>query len=207
MDHSRSTHSTRVAPRGRDRILAAAGLIALLGGIAAVVMTTGGKEDRQPQAPAATAEATPAPAPASTPPAAVKIAISGVGAFDPEGDQSENGGDAALATDGNRATAWKSERYRSAFTKRGVGLVVDAGRRVKVLRVTVVTESPGYKAQVRVGKSALGPFVAVSQTKVTTPRTTFALKPRSGRYLMLWITSMPAAGTAAVNEITATAAG
>jgi len=201
MDHSRSTHSTRVAARGRTRILAAAGLIALLGGIAAVVITTGGKKDRQPPAPAATA------APVSAPPAAVKIAVSGVGAYDPEGDQSENGGDAALATDGNRATAWKSERYRSAFTKTGVGLVVDAGRPVKILRVTVATESPGYKAQVRVGKSALGPFVAVSQTKVTTPRTTFALKPRRGRYLMLWITSMPATGTAAVNEITATTAG
>ena len=207
MAYSRPTHSTRTTPRGRARLLAAAGLIALLGGIGAIVITTAGTEDRQAQAPAATTEPTPTSKPTPKPPAPVKIAVTGVGAYDPEGDQSENGGDAGLATDGSRATAWKSERYRSAFTKAGVGLVVDAGRPVKASHVVVTTETPGYTAQVRVGTSPEGPFVTVSKPKVTTPRTTFALRPRGGRYLMLWITSMPAGGEAAVNELTATAAG
>jgi putative peptidoglycan lipid II flippase len=182
-------------------------MLALLGGMGAIVITAGGKADRQSQVPAVAAKPTPAPAPAPTRPAAARIAVTGTGAYDPAGDGSENDGDAGLATDGNRATAWKSEHYRSAFTKAGVGLVIDAGRPVRANRVTVVTESPGYNAQVRVGTSAKGPFVSVSETKVTTPRTTFALQPRSGRYLMLWITSMPETGTAAVNEITVTAAG
>ena len=207
MAHPRPTPSTQPAPRGLARILAAVGLIALLGGIGAVVITTGGTEDRQVEGPAATTEPTATPKPTPTRPAIVKIALTGVGAYDPDGDRSENDGDARLATDGNRVTAWKSERYRSAFTKTGVGLVVDAGRPVKASRVVVTTETPGYTAQVRVGTSPEGPFAAVSETKVTTPRTTFALKPRGGRYLMLWITSMPEAGEAAVNEITAIAAG
>ena len=207
MAHPRPAHSTQTAPRVQARLLAAAGLIALLGGIGAVVITSDGTKDRQAQAPAAPAETTPASTPTPKPPATVKIAVTGVGAYDPEGDQSENGGDAGLATDGNRATAWKSERYRSAFTKTGVGLVVDAGRPVKASHVVLTTETPGYTAQVRVGTSPEGPFVTVSEPKVTRPRTTFILRPRNGRYLMLWITSMPAGGEAAVNELTATAAG
>jgi hypothetical protein len=182
-------------------------LIAFLGGMSMIVVKTGGKEGGQPQASAVVTTTAPMSKRVSTPPPAVEIAVTGVGAYDPEGDRSENDGDAGLATDGNRATAWKSERYRSTFTKTGVGLVVDAGRPVRVSRVTVVTESPGYEAHVRVGASAEGPFVTVSGAKTLAPRTTFAVRPRTGRYLMLWITSMPATGTAAVNEITATAAG
>ena len=207
MAHRHPAHRTPTAPPRRARLLALAGLIALLGGIGVIVITTGGTEGRRAQAPAAATEPTSAPAPSPTPPAAVRIAVTGVGAHDPEGDGSENDGDAGLATDGNRATAWKSERYRSAFTKAGVGLVIDAGRPVRAKQVIVVTESPGYTAQVRVGSSAKGPFVAVSRARVTTPRTTFVLRARSGRYLMLWITSMPAAGAAAVNEIAVTAVG
>ena len=133
--------------------------------------------------------------------------MTGAGAYDPEGDRSENGGDAVLATDGNPASAWKSERYRSTFRKTGVGLVVDAGRPVKASRVVVTTETPGYTADIRVGDAPTGPFVAVSKAQATRPRTTFTLKPRRGRYLMVWITSMPSGGAAAVNEIAVTAGG
>ena len=133
--------------------------------------------------------------------------MTGVGAYDPEGDKSENGGDAHLATDGNAKTAWKSEHYRSTFGKSGVGLVLDAGRPVKASRVVVTTETPGYAAQVQVGNSATGPFSPVSGSKKTTTRTTFALKPRRGRYVVIWITSMPAGGEAAVNEVRVTAGG
>jgi hypothetical protein len=182
-------------------------MIALLGGIGVIVATSRGTGDRAPEVAAATTVTKPAPRPTRTRPADVRITVTAVGTYDPEGDRSENDGDAGLATDGNRATAWKSEHYRRAFVKSGVGLVVDAGRPVSAKSVVVVTDSPGYTAQVRAGASATGPFVAVSGTKVTTPRTTFSLRPRAGRYLMLWIMSMPETGTAAVNEITVTAAG
>lgn len=207
MAHRHPAHRTPTAPPRRARLLALAGLIALLGGIGVIVITTGGTEGRRAQAPAAATEPTSAPAPSPTPPAAVRIAVTGVGAHDPEGDGSENDGDAGLATDGNRATAWKSERYRSAFTKAGVGLVVDAGRPVRASRAVVTTDTPGYDADIRVGDSPTGPFVAVSKAQATRPRTAFALKPRRGRYLMVWITSMPAGGAAAVNEVTVTAGG
>ena len=78
-------------------------------------------------------------------PGATRIVVTGVGAYDPEGDQSENGGDARLATDGNATTAWKSEHYRTTFRKSGVGLVLDAGRPVKASRVVVTTRDAGLR--------------------------------------------------------------
>ena len=175
--------------------------------MAAIVISSRGTDDGPAVAATTTEAATPKPKPTPTRPAAVRIAVTGVGAYDPDGDRSENGGDAGLATDGNPATAWKSERYRSTFRKTGVGLVVDAGRPVKASRVVVTTETPGYDAEIRVGDAPTGPFVAVSKAQATTPRTAFVLRPRSGRYLMVWITSMPTAGAAAVNEIAVTAGG
>jgi hypothetical protein len=180
--------------------------VALLGGMAFIVMGESGDDAGKTVAPATTTPA-PTPAPVKKPPAPTRIVVTGVGAYDPEGDKSENGGDARLATDGNAKTAWKTEHYRSTFGKSGVGLVLDAGRPVKASRVVVTTETPGYAAQVQVGNSATGPFSPVSGSKKTASRTTFALRPRRGRYVVIWITSMPAGGEAAVNEVRVTAGG
>ena len=162
---------------------------------------------RSASTPVATTPASTTAKPPPAKPKSVRVTASGVGAYDPDGDQSENDSTAGLATDGDPVTAWRSERYRSTFTKSGVGLVVDAGRPVKANRLVVATDTPGYTADVRVGPSPTGPFVAVSGEQTTKARTAYALRPRSGRYLMVWITSMPDGGVAAVNEITVTAAG
>lgn len=63
----------------------------------------------------------------STPPAIVGTTIATIIAYDPDGDGSENDGDAALATaDGNPATSWGTVCYSSKYLggKGGVGLVV-----------------------------------------------------------------------------------
>jgi len=206
MVRSKPQREAPSASPGLARLLALAGLIALLGGMLVIVLRSGDTNDSRASAPTVT-DTTPKPKPKPTRPAAVRISVTGVGAYDPDGDRSENGGDAPLATDGNPATAWKSERYRSTFRKTGVGLVADAGRPVRASRAVVTTETPGYTAEIRVGDSPTGPFVAVSKERATGKRTAFALKPRSGRYLMVWITSMPSTGTAAVNEIAVTAGG
>jgi hypothetical protein len=176
--------------------------------MAFIVMRETGDDGAKTAAPATTTPAPTSPPPVQKPsPIPTRIVVTGVGAYDPEGDKSENGGDAHLATDGNAKTAWKSEHYRSTFGKSGVGLVLDAGRAVKASRVVVTTETPGYAAQVQVGNSATGPFNPASGSKKTTTRTTFTLNPRRGRYVVIWITSMPAGGEAAVNEVRVTAGG
>lgn len=207
MSHSNPPHDRWSGPAGRARLLAALGLVALLGGMVAIVLASGGKDGGDQLSAPTVTEAVSTPKPAPTRPIGVRVPVAGVGAYDPEGDQSENGADAPLATDGNPATAWKSERYRSTFGKTGVGLVVDAGRPIRATRVVLTTDTPGYNAEIRVGNAPTGPFVAVSRSLATRPRTPFALEPRRGRYLMVWITSMPASGAAAVNEIAVTAGG
>ncbi|WP_411276732.1 hypothetical protein [Gaiella sp.] len=201
--------STRARTNGAaiTRALGAAGLSALLAGTAAVVLSSVRSDDALRQTvPVETTPARTVAEPAPAAPASVRVSARGVRAYDPDGDQSENDGTAPLATDGVLSTAWKSERYRRSFAKTGVGLLVDAGRPVRATRIVVATETPGYTAEVRVGSSPDGPFVSVSTERSLRARTTFALEPRSSRYLMLWITSMPEGGAAAVNEITVSAA-
>lgn len=63
----------------------------------------------------------------STPAAVVGTTIATITAYDPDGDASENDGDAVLATaDGNPATSWGTVCYSSKYLggKGGVGLVV-----------------------------------------------------------------------------------
>ncbi len=207
---ARHLGTRRTGSRGSatNRLLAAAGLVALLGGMLAIVMSAREDDTAQPAAVKTTA-ATPVTKPVvKPPPAAVAIKVVGAGAYDPEGDKSENGGDARLATDGNAKTAWETEHYRSTFHKSGVGLVLDAGKPVRASRVVVTTATPGYAAQVQAGNSLDGPFNPVSASKTTTARTAFALKPRRARYLLIWITSMPPSGVAAaVNEVRVSARG
>jgi len=207
---ARQLGTRRTGSRGSAtaRLLAAAGLVALLGGMLAIIMSAREDDVAQPAAVKTTA-VKPVKKPVAKPPrAAVAIKVVGAGAYDPEGDRSENGGDARLATDGNAKTAWETEHYRSTFHKSGVGLVLDAGKPVRASRVVVTTETPGYAAQVQAGNSLEGPFSPVSGSKTTTARTIFALKPRRARYLVVWITSMPPGGVAAaVNEVRVSARG
>ena len=179
----------------------------LIGGFAAIVLAGRGSESSPGAEPVATTPGTTTPSPTPPKPKSVRVPVEGVGAYDPDGDQTENDSAAPLATDGVLSTAWKSERYRQSFAKTGVGLVLDAGRQVSANRIIVATETPGYTADVRVGSSPTGPFVSVSREQPLKERTAFALKPQGGRYLMLWITSIPEGGAAAVNEITVSAAG
>lgn len=186
--------------------LAAGGALALLiGAMTAIIVTADDAGDDTRQRVTATTTVTAVTKRKPAPPKTRRVVVTAVGAYDPEGDQSENDGDAPLAADGNTVSAWKSERYRRSFAKTGVGLVLDAGKPITATRVMVVTDTPGYKAEVRVGDTEKGPFSPVSQATSTTPRTVFALRPTRGRYLLLWIMSMPPSGAAAVNEITVTA--
>jgi putative peptidoglycan lipid II flippase len=182
-------------------------MVALFGGLTAILLAdrgTGPGQSGTTETGVATAAVATTPAPK---PRRVRVALKGSTAYDPEGDGAENNADVGLATDGSPATAWKTERYHGSFTKSGVGLVLDAGHPVRVTRMIVATDSPGSTAEVRVGASPQGPFASVSRAMVMTRKTTFSLHPRSGRYLMLWITAIPTPGAASVNEVSATSGG
>ncbi len=115
-------------------------------------------------------------------------------AYDPEGDGTEHDEEVPNATDGNPATSWGTERYRTVSfgnLKSGVGLVLDAGSAVRLRSLTVFSDTPGFTARIEAGASSNGPFGSVSSTETVGTKTTFALQvdqPR--RYYLIWITQL-----------------
>jgi len=122
--------------------------------------------------------------------------------WDPEGDGSEHPERVAQATDGNPTTSWTTETYGNFDElKDGVGIVLDAGSRVELGGVTVVTDDPGFTARIQAGNRSSGPFEDVSEDATIGERTTIELDTggRTFRYYVVWITALD--GSAHLNEV------
>jgi hypothetical protein len=198
----------RMAENAPARVLAAVGLALLFVGMAGVVLAARGSHDDAQAPPAQTAGPAAGP-PAAEPrrpaqPALRAVALTPVGAFDPEGDGSENDDLAAAAADRDPTSSWRTERYSSIF-KDGVGLVLDAERPLRLARVVVSTETPGFVAEIRVGASPDGPFRPASAGRTVAGRTVFALRRARSRYVLLWITDLPDGTAAQITEVRAAA--
>ena len=122
------------------------------------------------------------------------IHLTGIRAYDPQGDGREYDELAGKATDGHPSTSWQTERYASTTfgnLKNGVGLVLDAGVAARPRSLTVVSDTPGFIAEIKAGSSPTGPFDPVSGSQTVGSRTTFDLtlaQPR--RYFLVWITRL-----------------
>jgi hypothetical protein len=136
------------------------------------------------------------PSAANTP-----IDVQGIGAYDPEGGDGEHDDEAPQATDGNRGTYWTTETYRDfSSSKSGVGLVIDAQQDVGPAAVTVVSDTPGFQAEIRTGASPQGPFeTVVSDSQTVQGETTFELNGANARYFVVWITDLDE--RARINEV------
>jgi eukaryotic-like serine/threonine-protein kinase len=131
--------------------------------------------------------------------AAVRLVA--VSDYDPQGDDSEHPSEVPLATDGDRSTYWTTETY-SSFMKGGVGIVLDARRRVDLELIVLLTDEPGFAAEMLAGDRRIGPFHPVSEERRAARRTTFELSgPEEYRYYVVWITEPN--GRAHVNEVRA----
>jgi serine/threonine-protein kinase len=195
------------ARRSWRRLAVAAAVVVVAIGAAAAALLTPADHDRGSQTPPAHG----APPPVR-PAAGGPVRLHAVAAYDPPpGDGVEDNSRLALATDGNATTAWATEWYASerfGNLKSGVGIVVDAGRPVRLTQMTVRTDTPGFTAIVKSGASPHGPFGAVSPQRTVEQSTTFALSSASpARYYLIWITSLSPETAprfvADVNEVTA----
>ena len=191
-----------------NRLVAAGALVAFFIAMLVIVITsaTGGSKSPTPTVTTPTTTRKTSTRPTTTParPTNPRIKLSAVGAYDPEGDHHENDDLAPLAVDGDPATFWKTEHYHS-FGKTGVGLVLDAGRVRPLARVVVSTDAAGPSAEIEVGRNPNGPFHLVTAVQPLNGTTTFKLAKRTtGRYIVVWITALPAtAGEAHVTEVKA----
>jgi len=152
--------------------------------------------------PTPTASATPTVSGTALPPGTRTVPIVSVTDFDPFGDTlEENPQLARRAVDGKQSTAWTTVRYRTADLsgKPGVGLMLDLGAPRPVSAVDLrllgngtdltllATDDPGKDpADMR----AMAEVTGASNTVVLrVPR------PVTTRYLLVWLTSIPAAGS------------
>ncbi|MGD0713815.1 MAG: helix-turn-helix domain-containing protein [Gaiellaceae bacterium] len=145
-----------------------------------------------PRPPAAAIHAPTLPAPRQAKPARslLPVRLRGIGAWDPYGDRHEHDSDAPAATDGNPSTYWETETYTAGLRKPGVGLLLDAGQPVRLRRLTLATDTPGYTALIQAGPAASGPFHAISPAITVAATTTFPLHAPAERYYLVWITKL-----------------
>ena len=180
--------------RSRSRVwLAALALVALAviaGALAATSFLGGGTA----------AKSKPRPRPAHP------IRFASAAAYDPYGTGGEHDTAAKYVLDGNRATYWSTETYRQAqLGKPGVGLVLDAGRRSALRLLTVVTDTPRYRAEILSGDSPTGPFARASLVRQVNGTTAFPVHGAPRRYYVFWITDLGGNDSVHVNEVRAEA--
>jgi tRNA A-37 threonylcarbamoyl transferase component Bud32 len=141
-------------------------------------------------------------------PVGAPITIAGAGAYDPYGDGTEHDADAPKATDRDVLTYWTTEDYNSGLEgvkKAGVGLVLDATSVVELSRITVVTDTPGFTAEIRATNIEGTPGQKVSDSYVVGRTTKFDIKePTPKRFYVVWITKLaPDGHFAHVSEVRA----
>ena len=121
--------------------------------------------------------------------AAATVHLRAARAYDPYGTNGENDAAAPRATDGNPDTFWQTETYQDApsLDKKGVGLVLDAGKTVPLHRITVDTSTPGFLAEIRAGPTPNSFPDVVSRTVTVGTHAQFDLTGGSHRYYLLWI--------------------
>ena len=210
-DRDRRTATVLVALAGVGLLLlvgigaalsgASRGLVgAALSGVPAAVGDAVTGSDPSPS----TAPSPSAAAPSASASATGVVTPVGVAAYDPGGDGSEHDAEVRLATDGDPATAWTTDRYRTAALgglKDGVGLVLDLGSPTAVGAVEVTLGAPGTRVQLRTGDS-LDALTAVA----TADRTdgTVVLRPAqpvTARYAVVWLTQLGPAGSGFRGEV------
>jgi len=136
------------------------------------------------------------------------VHLRAITAYDPIGGDGEHNADAPKATDGQQSTYWTTESYRTApsLGKAGVGLVLDAGRRVELHHLGFTTATPGLTAEILAGNAPNGPFDAVvgASQKVAGEQAEYTIGGGAYRYYVIWITELGAGfDNAHIDEVSA----
>ncbi|MBZ5735569.1 protein kinase family protein [Nocardioides sp. TRM66260-LWL] len=193
---------------GRRWLRVAGALLASLLLLLAVVIVTNLVRGRGPLGEADPAAAADEPTPSASATAAA-TALTGLSArdFDPEGQPaSENPELAPLAVDGDPTTGWRTLTYDQDLgpggLKSGLGLVVDLGRTRTVESVTLTLT--GAPTEVTLYASTTAPTAAPAdgaagltrlvEQSVDTQATLTPTRAARGRYLLVWLTSLPRVG-------------
>jgi serine/threonine-protein kinase len=141
-----------------------------------------------------------------TPSSTGTVTLRGVADYASGGPADSHANTAPAATDGDPGTFWYTQSYATPTfgnLMKGLGLVVDAGRSVKLTKITVQSPTPGFTAQIQAGSSQSGPFSTDSATQTVGSSTTFTLSGQTARYYVVWISRLPSGGKAEISEVKA----
>ncbi len=135
------------------------------------------------------------------------VRIESVSDLDPPaqgGNGEEHPEQARLAADGDKASAWDTQSYKDgpplAPYKQGVGLVLDLGSETQVRSMSVSLGGAGYAFDVYAApEGSRAPTDVKGLDRVARERgaggeTRVDLDPVTTRYLVLWLTALPADG-------------
>jgi serine/threonine-protein kinase len=139
-------------------------------------------------------------------PVAARVHLTAVNAYDPFGTPpgQEHNDEAHYATDGKTGTFWETEHYHDApsLGKPGVGLILDARRSVQLGQIGIVTDTPGFTAEIKAGTTATSFPAVVSDLQPVQSGTRFRIRKGTYRYYLIWITRLgPGYDQAHVNEV------
>jgi hypothetical protein len=141
------------------------------------------------------------PSPGTTAAVALDLSKVVVRDFDPGGDRQENGDKVRNAVDGFPDTTWPTSRYKSATfggLKDGVGLLLDLGRVTAVHTVQVGFSAAGAQVELRVSDTPPADATALRTVAAAHDGKQVAtLRPAPGtrgRYLLVWIVTLPQEG-------------
>jgi hypothetical protein len=121
--------------------------------------------------------------------------------FDPQGaPPDENPELTGLAVDGDPATAWRTSTYTQnlgpAGLKTGVGLLLDLGAEhdVSSVDLTFLGTPTAFRLYVTdTAPTAVAGLTPVAEQTADQPRSRVTLEsPATGRFLLVWLTSLPA---------------
>jgi serine/threonine protein kinase len=135
---------------------------------------------------------------------AASVTLSGVGDYTTSGHPDSHADTASSATDGNPSSYWYTQHYATPTfggLLTGLGLVLDAGKPVKLGTLTLTSSTPGFTAQILAGNSQSGGFAPDSATQTTSSSTTFTLSGKTARYYVVWITKLPPGNSAKIEEV------
>jgi hypothetical protein len=121
--------------------------------------------------------------------------------FDPQGDPPEENPELApLVVDGDPATTWRTQTYEQNFgpggLKSGAGLTLDLGSRHEVSAVDLTLVGAPTTVSVFVSDAppvGVDDLTPLAQETADGPRARLPLEePTAGRYVTVWLTSLPA---------------
>ena len=118
-------------------------------------------------------------------------------AYDPFGNEEENNGAVSAAIDDDPTSVWTTVTYNAQdMDKAGVGLILDLGTSQQISEVAVNFEAAGQDFSVYISDEAKpDPKTAEKLGSITKSESVATIKsprPVTGKYVLIWLTSLSA---------------